>query len=383
MNDFDLHGVVGIRLLDATPNDVATVRRQLGPLDTALGREPDITVRFVDRATTKPLTYVGLHDGGFNDDGFFVVQPKPGGVAKALIPFDQIGHRPQLICERAMPAVPHLLSVINLTALDKGVLPLHASAFTAGSTGVLVTGWAKGGKTESLLACMNQGARYVGDEWVYLTTDGQMVGLPEPIRLWAWHLAQLPELLRSRPRAERVRLSTWKALAGLATMAASSRLPGSGFLRKGAPALERQAYLQIPPDELFGVDAVTLRGTADAVVLVESHDSPDIVTEPTTGSEVAARMAFSLADERTRFLAHYRQFRYAFPGAKSSVVEAAEPLESALLVKLLGELPSAKVMHPSPCDIAALGQAVHAAALEAVRASSRQDPPVRASHMAL
>jgi len=47
--------------------------------------------------------------------------------------------------------VPHLLAVINLTALAKGVLPLHASAFTYRGLGVLATGWAKGGKTETLL----------------------------------------------------------------------------------------------------------------------------------------------------------------------------------------------------------------------------------------
>ena len=81
--------------------------------------------------------------------------------------------------------MPHLVALVNVTALAKGVLPLHATAFTAGSTGVLVVGWSKGGKTETLLGCMAAGAEYVGDEWVYLTDDGQMLGLPEPIRVWS------------------------------------------------------------------------------------------------------------------------------------------------------------------------------------------------------
>lgn len=378
-HDFDLHGLVGIRLIAASIDDVATVRRQLGPLDKPLEREPDITVRFVDLATTKPLTYVGLQEGGFNDDGFLVLQRKDGVVAKALIPFDRIGHHPEIICEKAMPAVPHLLAIINLTALAKGVLPLHASAFTADSTGVLVTGWAKGGKTESLLACMSHGARYVGDEWVYLTRDGQMMGIPEPIRLWAWQLEQLPELGTARPRAERQRLSAWKFMGAAAAMVSRSRLPGSGLVRKGAPVIDRQAYLQIPPAELFGTASVTLRGHVDAVVLVMSHDSPETNVEPTTRSEVATRMAASLADERARFMAHYRQFRYAFPAANSAVVDAAEAVESELLATLLDHLPSAKVSHPYPCDIAALGHAVQSAALDAVRASVRPATSVRAT----
>lgn len=373
--DFDLHGIVGIRLVDASADDVATVQRQLGPLCSALNCEPDITVRFVDRATTRPLTYVGLHESGFNDDGFYVLQGKNRVEAKALIPFDQIGHHPQIICERAMPAVPHLLAIINLTALTKGVLPLHASAFTAQSTGVLVTGWAKGGKTESLVACMAQGASYVGDEWVFLTPDGQMLGLPEPIRLWAWHLEQMPALLRSRSRAERLRLSAWKSMGATSEAAARSRLPGSGLFRKASPIIARQAYLQIPPAELFGADKVALRGVLDAVVLVVSHDSPEIISAPAAVSEVSSRMAASLSDERTDIMAHYHQFRYAFPEAAHGVLDTAEALECHLLASLLDQRPSAKVSHPYPCDIAALGLAVRKAALDAVRASMGAGQP--------
>ncbi len=372
--DFDLHGVVGIRLVDASARDVATVRRQLGPIAKPLDREPDITVRFVDTATTRPLTFVGLHDGGFNEEGFFALQGKGGVAAKARIPFEQIGSQPEFVCERAMPAVPHLLAVINLTALTKGVLPLHASAFTARDTGVLVTGWAKSGKTESLLACMNEGATYVGDEWVYLTEDRQMVGIPEPIRLWAWHLEQLPHLAAARSRGERLGLSAWKTMAALATRGSKSTLPGSGLMRKGAPVIERQAYLQIAPEELFGADAVTLRGNLDTVVLVLSHDSPEIVIESTKPSEVSGRMAASLAYERAQFMTHYRQFRYAFPAASNAVVESADSLESDLLAGLLDRLPSAKVLHPYPCDIAALGRAVQSAAAEAVRTSVHRGP---------
>lgn len=369
--DFDLHGIVGIRLVDASADDAAKVERQLGPLRATLDREPDITVRFVEAVTRRPLTYAGLDQGGFNEDGFFVLQGKGGVAAKALIPFDQIGHHPHLVCETAMPAVPHLLAIINLTALSKGVLPLHASAFTMDGTGLLVTGWAKGGKTESLLACMSEGAQYVGDEWVYLTPDGRMLGVPEPIRLWSWHLRQLPEILRSRPRRDRLQLATWDRAATVAAMTARSRLPGSGLVRKGSPVVARQAYLQIPPAELFGAEQVVLQGHLDAVVLVASHESSDIIIEAPTQSEVSGRMGASLADERAVFMSVYRQFRYAFPRSTSAVVEAAEAIEERLLSQLLDPLPAAKVLHPYHCDIAALGRAVRSAALDAIQTSVR------------
>ena len=360
--DFDLNGIVGIRLLDANRTDLATVAKQLGPLRADLDREPDLTIRFVDQMTTGPLTYVGMGDTGFNDDGFFVLRGRGNVAAKALIPFGDIGHQPHILCERAMPSVPHLLAIINLTALAKGVLPLHASAFTIGPVGVLVTGWAKSGKTESLLAGMADGGTYIGDEWVYLSPDREMFGLPEPIRLWAWHFDQLPDLLNERPRADRIRLQAWKTATTMTRGGASSHLPGSRLVRRGAPVIERQAYLQIPPEELFGTDRVALKGHLDSVVLMLSRSAPGIVAGPAGPTEVSGRMLASLADERAPFMAHYRQFRYAFPDQTSAAVDAAHDREGRLLTDLFDGRPAAKVAHPYPCDITALGRAVRSAA---------------------
>ncbi len=368
--DFDLHGLVGVRLLDASPEDAAKVERQLGPLRGTLERDPDITVRFVDSATEAPLTYAGLGDGGFNADGFFVLRGKGGAPGKAKIPFDRIGRRPELVCERRLPAVPHLLAVINQTALSKGVLPLHASAFTtAEGTGVLVVGWAKGGKTESLLGNMTAGAHYVGDEWIYLASDGYMVGLPEPIRLWAWHLRQMSSLLAARPRRDRMVLSAWQVAAATVDKAAATTWPGAGLVRRGAPLVARQAYLQVPPAELFGPAAMDLRGHCDAIVLVVNHDSPQIVARDVETAEIAGRMAGSLVEERTAFLSHYHQFCFAFPDRTSAVISAAEAVERELLGSMLNARPGSKVLHPYPCDIHELGRAVSSAALDSLRTS--------------
>ena len=67
------------------------------------------------------------------------------------LPLERAGDRCEIVCERGLSAVPHLVAIVNLTALAHGVLPLHASAFSWNGTGILATGWAKGGKTEALL----------------------------------------------------------------------------------------------------------------------------------------------------------------------------------------------------------------------------------------
>jgi hypothetical protein len=372
-HDFDLHGIVGVRLVDALPRDVATVRRQLGPIEAPLHREPDITVRFVDEVASAPLTLVGVGDSGFVDDSFFVLRGRGGAQGRALIPLDRVGGSVEIVCERRLPAVPLLLAIVNLTALAKGVLPLHATAFTSGSHGVLVAGWSKGGKTEALLGCMLADARYVGDEWVYLTDDGRMLGVPEPIRVWSWQLAQLPDVRRSRRIGERARLSAWDRLAGLAALGGRAGVPGSSVLRRAAPILERQAYLQLPPAELFGQDRVSLHGRLDVVVLVMSQEADETNSRRADPQEVAERMRASLEEERHPLMTYYRHFRYAFPGRENPLLANAAELEAKLLEAALRDRPCVAISHPYPCDIRSLGETVLAAV------ASADQPPAEPS----
>ena len=361
--DFDLHGLVGVRLVDAGPDDLALVERQLGPLRGELHRTPDITVRFVDRLTNAELTYVSVLETGFNDDGFFLLHGRGGIAARTLVPFADVGHPLEMVCERGVTAVPHLITLINLAALTRDVLPLHASAFTIDDTGVLVTGWSKGGKTETLLEAARRGARYVGDEWVYLTPEGRMYGLPEPIRVWAWQLDQLPELLAARPIVDRLRLRGWQAAASAARLASATSWPGSVIARKGAPIVERQTYLRIPPAELFGRGGLQLRGDLDVVVLVVSHSGPDTTVATVPAVDVAHRMMASLAEERAAFMAHYRQFRFAFPRQRNPLLESVAVHEARLLAAVFEGRPAVTVAHPYPCDLRDLGHAVLTAAI--------------------
>jgi hypothetical protein len=363
--DFDLHGLVGVRVVDGAPADISVVSRQLGHRETTLDREPDLTVRFVDRLAPSPLTLVGVGESGYDDDSFYLLRAKGGSTRRTKLPFDRLGPGAEIVCERGIPAVPHLLAVVNLVLLTRDVLPLHATALEVDGDGILVTGWSKGGKTETLLAATRHGARYVGDEWVHLPPDGRMLGLPEPIRLWAWQLAQRPDLLASRTPAERRRLRMWSTVSRVADSVADHGGRAAGPVRRVAPALGRQAYLQVPPVDLFGADGIVPSARLDAVVLVLSHEAPATVIHHAEPGEIARRMAASLAEERAPLMVHYRQFRYAFPDRPSPLLESAGDLESRLLAERLDHVPSAKVTHPHPCDVHELGRAVLDAARRA------------------
>jgi hypothetical protein len=361
--DFDLHGLVRVRLLSPRPGDEQVIARQLGPLQTTLDGTPDITVRFVDELpVNEPIVYVGWEETGFAGEEFYLLRGRAGARARTLIPFDRVGERVDIVTERGVGVVPHLLALVNLTALSKGVLPLHATAFTYGKHGVLVTGWAKGGKTETLLAFSQLGARYIGDEWIYITPEGDMFGVPEPIRLWRWHVEQLPRVKEGLSRLQRLRLGGLARVSEAAETVAGALPDRNGLasvLRRGAPIIRRQAYTHVTPAELFG--GVDPSRSFDLVVLATSHDADTVELDEVKGETVAARMRASLLDEREPLLAHYRQFRYAFPDRRSALIDTAGQIEAELLDSALTGRAAYHLRHPYPFELNSLVAPLEAA----------------------
>ncbi|HET8786886.1 MAG TPA: hypothetical protein VFM38_14725 [Candidatus Limnocylindrales bacterium] len=360
--DFDLHGLAGIRLIDATPTDARAVGRQLGPLAKPLDREPEITIRFVDRAVDPSrLRYLGAREVGWSDDGFFVLKSRKTPIV-ARLPMGDVGGRCEIVCERGLPAVPFLIAILNLTVLANGALPLHAAAFELDGVGTLITGWSKGGKTELLMAAAGAGARYIGDEWVYLTTDGRMFGIPEPIRLWDWHLDQLPAVRAGLGGGDRLKLRAIPAMSRLErAMPGPVRRSRPGrAARRAMPILEDQLRVDLPPETLFG-SVGDLSGRLDRILFVVSAAAPETTLEPIEPLAVADRMIASLMYERREFLALWQQARFAHPGIRNEHIETFEERQRELLRAVFTGRPACLVTHPYPVDIHALFQAVRPA----------------------
>jgi hypothetical protein len=360
--DFDLHGIVGIRLVNATQADIGAVKRQLGPIQKPLSRAPDILIRFVEKMSfSSTLRYLGVADAGFTEEGFLVFRGKHQAGVKVQIPFDQIGSPLcEIVCESGLPAVPLLIAIINLTALSRGTLPMHASALTYQGKGILITGWAKGGKTETLLAFAANGADYVGDEWIYLSGDGQrMYGIPEPIRIWYWHLQELSRYKAMVSGKDRLRLEALnlfvKALDVLGSSGIGHR---STMLRRLTALVKRQLYVQLPPEKLFGQTAAPMNGEPEKVFFVASHARPDFLVQEMDPREVAHRIVFSLQEERMEFMSYYLKYRFAFPECSNSLIEQAEEIQRKILLQVLANKEAYAVYHPYPFSIPALFTAI-------------------------
>jgi hypothetical protein len=362
--DYDLHGLVGVRLLGASAGNAAAVDRQLGPIRAPLSRPPDITVRFVDRLPTRePLYLLGVGDAAFSDDAFLLLHGRPGTAARVQIPLERVGRPCEIVCERDVASVPFLLSIINFTALAKGVLPLHASAFIHDGVGVVATGWSRGGKTSLLLAFTARGASYVGDDWVYVADRGAKVyGLPTPVTISNSQLRQSSAVVAAVGWKTRMRLRAAALLADTLRRTASTgvakRTGWSRLVRRALPMLRGQCSVAVPPDKLFGPGHSERSCRLDKLVFVINHDRPDVIVERASPREVAQRMAFSLREERMAFLSCYHKFRFAFPRRRNRIVEQAEETELALLLDCLAGKEAYAVSHPYPAEIGPLSDAL-------------------------
>jgi len=356
--DFALHHLARIRLIDPTPGDISAVMRQLGPIRGSFKGEPDITIRYVKALSlSSSIRTLGLETVGFTDDALLVMRSAHG--PRAQIPFEQIGGRCEITCEKNIGRIPLLIPILNLTILSKGIVPLHASAFTYNGTGALVTGWAKGGKTETLIGFMALGAIYVGDEWIYLTEDGrQMFGIPEPIRFWDSHFREMREFRRRLSWRDRARLSLLRWLTVVTQVGMNLVAPAAAPESRLLSLLRRQQYVQVAPSEFFGTSFGPCVGAPDKIFFVVGHHEADVRVEPINALEVARRMLASLQYERLDFTSHYLKFRFAFPDLRNHFIERAEELERKILIRCLADKPAFAVYHPYPAPIPAMVEAI-------------------------
>jgi len=364
VTDYDLHGMARIRLLDATPRDAAIVGRQLGLAPASADGEPDLVIRFVRELSIKgPLRLIGVNDAGFTEDAFLVLRSRFKSRSRTQIPFERIGRKCEIICEQGIARVPLLTSILNLIVLGKGALPLHAAAFRFNGIGVVTTGWSKGGKTETLLAFMAHGATYVGDEWVYISEDGRNVyGVPEPIRIWDWHLQSMPRYRSAISRRDRARLRVLSLLVRGLRRATSSgarhRSAATRTINRITPLLDKQLCVDVTPQRLFGQTACEFAGTPDRVFFTASQEAPEVSVRPVDPKEVAHRMVFSLQEEQRQLMSYYWKFRFAFPDASNELIERSRELQFLALTRALGDKQTFEVRHPYPVELASLYDAL-------------------------
>jgi hypothetical protein len=349
--DFDLHGIVGIRLLDPSDKDVKYVSKMLSRFKSDLRREPDITIRFKKKWNLGEVTYLGLNDAAFNENGFYILSSGRAPL-KVKIPFEKIGEKCEIVCEQGIIGIPLLNYIINLTFLKKKYLPIHASAFSLNNQGALIIGWSKGGKTEALFSFIKNGAEFIGDETVIVSPDGKkMFGIPVPVSIWEWQFSEIPELMPP--------LSTQKKILfkGIHFVERVHRLSSKGRLKKNAvieligealPTLRKQLNIRVNPEIIFNGKIRWSQVNLNKLVIIMSHNKDDITLDNCNTNEILNRMITSNLYELESFNNYYNIFKFAFPGVRNDFLENVDKIYNELLPNAISGIESYKVLHPYP-----------------------------------
>jgi peptidoglycan/xylan/chitin deacetylase (PgdA/CDA1 family)/GT2 family glycosyltransferase len=353
--EYDVHGLLAVRLYDAPQHIVDAVTAELGPPGPGAGQEPDLTVRFVDEL--RPAGYLrllGLNQAGFDDEHFYLLDAQG---RRARVEFERLGERGEVVCERAIDGVPLLVEMVGLHLLRRQHVLLHSASFVHRGRGVLVAGWQKGGKTETLLPFMAEGAEYVADEWTVVGGDEPgLYGVSTLARMWDWQLRQVPQFRARIGAGQRARLRAGRGYQRLYRL-----LPRHDRVRSWPVRLLRQVSAEggaawqgvdgIPPAQLFGDRVRPGRAPLDRVFLPILGDDDATSVVPTTPEQVARRMVSALEFERAGLITAYQQFRFAFPDRANPLVESARERELGLLTAAFEGVPAYEIRHPYPVPL--------------------------------
>lgn len=342
--------------VEVTYSDLFEARwflKNLAPFQRSLDRSPDIQIRFFDPEDVTDLRFVGQDEVGFRGDDFYLLDERNGS-AVASIPFDEIGGPIQLRYPPGCDSAPLFDDIVRLTFLNKGFVPVHGSGFRFQGTGVLAAGWAKGGKTRTLLAFAKHGAQYVADDWVILDGKGsRMYGLPVKVTLWTWQFDQIPELLpeikiRRRTLFAAVRLAQ-KMYEGVTSARITQRFR-FGAIGKLMALARRQLKITRSPESIFGVVDYSPQPVHIAFLVI-SHSKDALTVEPIEKPEFVERILNSNTAEWAGLLRYYEAFKFAYPDRRNPLLDDLEARQRSVLEKSLAEVPAYVVMSPYPANL--------------------------------
>ena len=152
--DFDLHGLGGdqdssVRRHGTAPHGPATRasssrrRSRAGHRDPLRGSAQEILARYA----TSGSMMLGSRTTRSSSSASRHKSP-----ARVKIDFSQSVGPAEIVCERGLAAVPYARADLEPDAARQGCPPAPCVGVRPRRTGVVATGWSKGGKTEALLA---------------------------------------------------------------------------------------------------------------------------------------------------------------------------------------------------------------------------------------
>jgi hypothetical protein len=214
---------------------------------------------------------------------------------------------------------PILRPALQLALLRRGFATVHGTAVELDGAGLIVAGWSESGKTETALALMEDGARFLSDKWTVVGEDGTMSAFPVAVGVRRWVLPHLPRLRAALPARSRAQLGA-AAVADVASRPVRKR-PRGRVTGLAADTLSHAVGLadraSLSPSEVraaYGQEDDPGRHVpVRCVAMLTTVEGDRIAVRETRPDWAAARLARSAAYERRPWFALQERARYAAP----------------------------------------------------------------------
>ena len=252
---------------------------------------------------------------------------------------------------------PVVRPALQLALLRRGFATVHGSSVELDGGGLTIAGWSESGKTETALALMESGARFLSDKWTVLGADGTMSAFPVGVGVRRWVLPHLPRLRAALPARSRAQLRA-AAIADLSSKPLRSRASGrlTGLAADTASHVVGLAdRAALSPSELRAAyeqtDDPARHVPMRWIVLLSTIEGDGITVEDAEPDWAAARLAQSAAYERRPWFALQERARYAAPDRGAAAgAEAIIERERELLLRALSATRLLSVRAPFPVD---------------------------------
>lgn len=361
---FDVGGRVKLSLVDASDPVLELMRSALDPYEETLSVEdeaeivlaaarPDDAPSFSDLQNaagdglvtgSDGTTYYVLHDGRW-----------------CSLPLPLTHWPAHFSYEPGFPVWrivgPVIRPSLQLALLDREASAIHAAAVDLDGAGLVIGGWSETGKTETALAFVEAGGRFISDKWTIVGSDGLISAFPIPVGIRRWVVPYLPRFQRALPRRARAQLraAAIAATAARPLLTRKAKGPVGGLLTgalRQAVALGDRASLR--PSEVraaYGqADDSPWSAALNTVVLLTTVAGEAIRAVAVDPHWAARRLARAAAFERRDFFALHDRVRYAFPDRDGAFEASIVDREERLLAGIFDSKRVFNVEAPFPTD---------------------------------
>lgn len=273
--DFDVHGRCNMRCSTGAPTAMQ-LRDMFAPFLTTVPGAADLTVT----ASRGPLETAshGEHDYRYNDRGVYI-NDMDVQVERGESGWFASGSREMLTV--VVPLVDRIM-------VERGAAMVHAATFELQGRGVCMGAWGGVGKTSTVAKLMKlDDAALLGDDWAFLSDDGELLGYAKPMFIKPHHRPIYPHLFAAKQKPL-IPSAISKPFGRLTTMVhpVATRYPRvARAARRFSPE-----YLQVTPQRAFPQARIAEKAKLDLLVFVERYDGTKTRLEERDQDWMATRL---------------------------------------------------------------------------------------------